>query len=214
MDETIYEDNIQINEPELHYRNVIIDHGTCTVLPLAEIEYNVEFVIGERALMKLTEGKSSYYDLFLLNEFDFNGPNKDIFEFPSYFSKDLFPNATITNLTTRNAFLKMPKMVDDIPKKIQNKIICMNIVGKDSGVYYIRVLEDSVTVIGKEDVERVHAKITMSDKTFFGFCYNEIDYHSALDESLIQFQGDVNVGMTFDSVFKYRFSRDLETVNA
>lgn len=90
----------------------------------------------------------------------------------------------------------------------------MNIVGKDSGVYYIRVLEDSVTVIGKEDVERVHAKITMSDKTFFGFCYNEIDYHSALDESLIQFQGDVNVGMTFDSVFKYRFSRDLETVNA
>ena len=214
LDETVYEDGIPMNEPEYRYRNVILENGTCKVVTLDEIPYDVEFVFKEQSLMDLIEGKTSYYDLFLLKQFTFNGPNKEIFEFPSYFERDIFPNIAIKYLTVNNVFDQMPRMVDEIPPRLQNKILCMNITGREGGIFYIRILENTIKVIPKDEVEKINAKITMNTVTFFGFCFNEIDYHSALEEEDILFQGDVNVGMTFDTIFKYRFVRTSEEVGA
>jgi len=192
---------------KITYRNVMINHGKCEVLPFDKHKTDVDFMIAESDFERMVKGDISYYDLFLLSKMDIKGNVEYAGQFPFYFEKKIFRNHEIKHLNVPNVFRNMHKMAGNISSDLTGKVFQFDFTGKERGTYFLKLTEDKVWVLSERGEEKVDVRIGMSDHTFYKLCCNEIDCITAFENGMINFKGDQRLGFALDSLFKYRIGK-------
>lgn len=195
-----------IEESPYAYRYVQISEKKCEVTPHLEGTSDTTFKIKEELIFSMLKGEISIYDAFLTNLIEIEGKKALATEFPRFFKQELFPNKSTKLLTVESIFNVMPKMVEEIPEFMQNKVVLFCLTGKGRKYFFVSIKTDSLEILTDTKIETVHTKIEMSEKIFIQLSTDKLTYVDAFDEGEISIKGNSRVGIEFNNLISGRFN--------